>query len=238
MLPLFCISFLFVQQYLYCQEYPTKIDVIKAIGEYSNKNDVQIDFNSEKEIEFYDANYSKSNRKERIYICPVLYGFNTREAVLLYYLDKNNKWKNDVTYVSDNAPYSDETSEAIDINSDNVYEFLFQLSSMIRGYEKWSIKILSFTNKKPNVLYENEGFELPGDDEYGATLKMGDKVYEKYFIEFDDINNDGLPEIIEKVKTGYLLKKTKDIDDYWTFEVESASVVNTYIFKNNKFIKK
>jgi hypothetical protein len=107
---------------------------------------------------------------------------------------------------------------------------------MRRGYEKWSVKIISFSINDPNVFYENEGFELPGEDEFGAGLAMGDKVYEKYFIEFDDVNKDGMPEILEKVKTGYLLKKTKDMDDYWTYEVEPDSVINTYFFKSNKFV--
>jgi hypothetical protein len=226
----------FFHQYSFSQDFPSKIDIIKAIGEYANANDIEINFNTKKEIKYYDANYSKSNRKERICICPVLYGYNTREAVLLYYLDKNNTWKNDITYVSENAPYSDETTEPIDVNRDSIYEFLFQLHSMRRGYEKWSVKIISFSINDPNVFYENEGFELPGEDEFGAGLAMGDKVYEKYFIEFDDVNKDGMPEILEKVKTGYLLKKTKDMDDYWTYEVEPDSVINTYFFKSNKFV--
>jgi hypothetical protein len=235
MLIFICICFLFVQQYSHCQEYPKKIDLIKAIGDYSNKNDVQIDFDTEKEIRYADVNYSKNKRRERIYLCPVLYGNNTRDAVLLYYLNKNNKWINDITYISENAWYSSETAELIDINKDDVYEFIFQFNSMLRGYEKWYTKIISFANRKTEILYENESFELPGIDEFGAGLSMGDKVYEKYFIEFNDINNDGMPEILENVKTGYLLKKTKDMDDYWTYEVETDSVTNTYIFKKNKF---
>ncbi len=224
------------------QDFPTKPQVLKIIGDINNsltsKGEKELNVDTEKPMRFINAKFTNNKRAECIIICPVLFGWNSRELTIMFSRKNNDtKWIKDAVYFSQNAPYSMEEVDTIDVNNDGTYELLTFYSSMIRGYEKSSWKIITFQKGKEEIIYSNSGFRFPSEDEFISGKTVGDIIFEEYDIRILDTNSDGLKEIIEIKKTGLLLSKFKNLNDEWIVKVQEDSSVSNYIYMKNKFVK-
>lgn len=148
-------------------------------------------------------------------------------------------WVKDYLHITKNDMYSVETADTIDFNpTDGLKELSFSYSSMVRGYEKKSFKIISLRTGKEKVLYSNHSFLLPGEDEYASGLTVGDTVSDLYSVKIKDLERDGIKEIVEIRRIGLLLNKVKSNEDsYWEMETDKETYLTIIPFNNGVLTK-
>lgn len=226
------------------QDFPSKPSILKIIGDLNRKlvvageNELSID--TEVSFKYVDAKFTNLGYKECIVIVPVLFGLNSRDLTIHFRKAiSTSTWTKDYLHISENAPYSFENVDTIDINpTDGLKELTYSFGSMIHGYEKKRFQVISLKGGKEKILYSNTSFLLPGEDEYISGLTVGDAVYELNSVEIKDLDDDGIKEVTENKRIGLLLNKVQAIGEtYWNMKIEEEKYSITYFYKNGLFIK-
>lgn len=219
----------------YANNKPTESNLQQAV-KHINKLKVKDNYGfnykidqSLREIRYYDANFSGSNRQDCLVVLPCVDDEAPRLAgeldfVVLFYKDKSNNWAFSKDYLEVNS------IDTLDFERDGVVEIITDIGWTQNG-EKGDIKrVYSLKNEKFKQLFSRESTDLEGLILAPDDLKMDKKHL--YELDYKDVNHDGKIDIIETYKIGKVVK----------FENENPifkykTTVTNYIFKNGKFVK-
>ena len=244
---IFILLFLFVCIYSsFAQDFPSKPTVLKIIGDQNRKliasGDRELSVETEIPFRFIDAKFNNLPSKECLVIVPVLYGGNSRDMVIHFSRANSTlPWAKDYMHIGENYPYSGEFADTIDIDpNDGLNEIAYSFSSLYHGCVNKKYQIISLKSGKEKILYSNNSFLLPGEDDYVSGLTIGDTVYEFHSNELKDIDNNGIKDIFDSRRIGLLLNKEQKLSEgetYWDMQIEEETYSIIYSFKNGLFVK-
>jgi len=165
----------------------------------------------------------------------------TDEVGFLCFRDKAGKW----TLSSISGLYGD--LEFFDFDNDSIAEICDNESCPYMVGEKVSYSIYSWKNEKQKQLYHYENSFVPlYQMNEGSSLSKGDCVYDNTGFKIEDVDNDGLLELIQNIEISTISKNIefpglmgdKEIkkfeNDY--VQIEKRTIIYTY--QNGKFIVK
>jgi len=119
--------------------------------------------------------------------------------------------------------------EVIDLQKDGRLEVWVQKSWMSQGYGTKQSELISIDGEKLNILYSNEELDSTGAQEQGQALK-------EHQVRFEDVDNDGILEIIDSEKTeSYAWTGKKFESEY--MKLSSKSSTSIYKLQENKYVK-
>lgn len=228
----------------FAQDFPTKSTVLKIISDVNRKlvadGQDELNVDTEKQFRFIDARFFNLSSSECLVIAPVLIGYSGRDLVI--HFSKANpsaNWTKDYLHITENVYYSGESADTIDLNpKDGVKEISYSFGTMRRGYRNETFKIVSLLNGKEKVVYSNNSFLFPGEDEFASEFSVADTVYELITFDIKDIDNDGIKEISEIKRIGLLLSKELPIGEtYWNMMIEEETYSTVYSFKKGIVVK-
>lgn len=213
---------------------PSKDQVIKAIEKikilHFEENNInrhaQLIENGE--LRFIKDKFTANNRPECLVIVPVEAGPYYIEWLVLMYKNPGGYW----TYANwfrDNQNRID----LIDIDNDGIKEIIAENTGMAQGYIDENYWLISLKNETEEILYQNESFDYSAGA-FVQDKKIGDIISKTIEVNYIDLNNDGIKEIIELAATGLFqyYSENEGVDLKYTKEK------NTYHLVNGKYVIK
>lgn len=119
--------------------------------------------------------------------------------------------------------------ETVDVDKDGILEIMVYSNSGGQGYDFSKYELVSLKHGSRSTLYLSEGFDNTGAQEEGEALCT-------HSIDFKDIDNDGILELIDKVERAQFKWSGKKFESEY---IKTSSSVEKIVYKlqHGTFVK-
>ncbi len=228
----FITLFFYSSSPLFSQDKPD-LNSIKNVIKFENEerkinNILEFNLGSINDIEYTFGHFSRLNVQQCLVTCFGTDGDRASGALNILYSKKGEKWFYDNIKISGGT----KSLSIVDVDNDSLNELYLISAWCFGGYGGEAHELYSFKNFKPEIIFTSKTDEFCCGCMPELQLKVGSIVSENLQIEFMDIDNNGIFEIIENKETEIV--KSKGKANYKTTKYKTN---NIYYLKDGFYVQ-